>query len=511
MKNHKLFTRSTFLGLSLILVSSLLPLSVVAKDTTDASTSADSTTSTKKTKTTKNKTSKAKSEKSKETKESEASKESKKSKESKEGKKGKSKHSGKGKTEESNTSTTTSSTTSGIADQKSDEVLHQLSEHYAALKSWKSRLIQKLVASSEQKSVELLSVVDVSVKQPNLIALNLRAGMPGGSMYSDGKDAYFYSQILNKYNVKPAPSDLEKLFGDVSSRYVNGPYAMYSLLPSVVGKDPYSSIMAGVKKVEYAGTEDVEGTPCHHLRFTQANFNWDLWVDAGKDPWIVKVSPDLFADIANAAPKSLGRVLSKNTKMSLTFRYKNWVANPSLKKTAFDFEPPPESTETKSFAPDTAEEKPEKTEKSPLVGKEAPTFKLALTDGKEFDLSKHKNKDVVVIDFWASWCPPCRESLPVLLKVTKNFKDNHVVFYPINVGESLDTVKEYLTKANLDMVAALDSDKKISELYGVNGIPQTVIIDKNGVIQVLDVGYSSNMEKRITSDLETLVKSKSSD
>lgn len=495
MKKHELFARSTFVGLSLVLVSALLPLDVCAKkssaDSSATTENATTESTTTKSKSTKSKTTKAKTEKT-----------------------AKTKHSKKTKGDETSTSSSassnSSSTTAGIADQKSDEILHSLSDLYSGLKSWKSRLIQKLVASSDQKSVELLSVVDVSVKQPDLIALNLRAGMPGGSMYSDGKDAYFYSQILNKYNVKQAPSDLEKLFGDASSRYVNGPYAMYSLLPSVVGKDPYGSIMAGVKKVEYAGTEDVDGTACHHLRFTQANFNWDLWVDAGKNPWIVKVSPDLFADLAGATPKSLGRVIPKNTKMSLTFRYKNWVANPSLKKSAFDFEPPPESTETRSFAPDTAEEKPEKPEKSPMVGKDAPTFKVPLTDGKEFDLSRHKNKDVVVIDFWASWCPPCRESLPVLLKVTKGFKNEHVVFYPINVGESLETVKEYLTKANLDMVAGLDTDKKISQLYGVNGIPQTVIIDKNGVVQVLDVGYSTDMERRITSDLDALVKSKSS-
>ncbi|MBI2809258.1 MAG: redoxin family protein [Candidatus Melainabacteria bacterium] len=433
MKNYRLFTRSSIVGVSLVMVSTLLPLNVFAKksstDSTSSETSTSDSTSSKKSSTEKTpKTKKEKTVKEKTTKAKHSEK--------------KSKH------EETNTSSTSSTSTSGTADQKSDEVLHQVSNFYVGLKTWKTRLIQKLVASSETKTVELLSVVDVSVKQPDMIALNLRAGMPGGSMYCDGKDAYFYSQILNKYNVKPA-TELEKLFSDSSSRYVNGPYAMYSLLPSLIGKDPYSSIMAGVKKVEYAGVEDVDGTPCHHLRFTQANFNWDLWVDSGKNPWIVKVSPDA------------------------------------------------------------AEEKPEKTEKSPMVGKDAPTFKLALTDGKEFDLSKHKNKDVVVIDFWASWCPPCRESLPILTKVTKSFRGEHVVFYPINVGEDIDKVKNYLSKANLDVTAALDTDRKVSELYGVNGIPQTVIIDKNGVIQVLDVGYSSDMEKRITSDLDALVKNKS--
>lgn len=506
MKNFRLFTRSSVLGVSLVMMTTLLPLNVFAEKSNTDSSSPESNTSTSTSdsssskKSSKTKTSKPKKEKTSEDKPT-------KEKTSKE-KTTKTKSEKKEKHKETNTSSTTSTNANGAADQKSDEILHQVSDFYVGLKTWKTRLIQKLVASSDTKTVELLSVVDVSVKQPNMIALNLRAGMPGGSMYCDGKDAYFYSQILNKYNVKPA-TELEKLFSDSSSRYVNGPYAMYSLLPSLVGKDPYASIMAGVKKAEYVGAEDVDGTPCHHLRFTQASFNWDLWVDSGKNPWIVKVSPDLFADLANTAPKSLGRALAKNTKMSLTFRYKNWLANPSLKKNVFDFEPPPESTEARTFAPEAADEKPEKTEKSPMVGKDAPTFKLALTDGKEIDLSKHKGKDVVILDFWASWCPPCRESLPILTKVAKNFKNEHVVFYAINAGEDVETVKAYLSKANIDVIAALDSDKKISELYGVNGIPQIVIVDKNGVIQVLDVGYSSDMEKRITSDLDALVKSKS--
>lgn len=450
MKNHRLFTRTSVLGVSLVMAATFLPLGADAKS-----------------------------------------------------------KSVKKKNKHEVTTTTAAPTASTVADQKSDEIVHHVSDFYLGLKRFKTRLIQKLVASSESKTVELLSVVDVGVKVPNMIALTLRAGMPGGSMYCDGTNAYFYSQILNKYSVKPAPDELEKLFGDVSSRYVNGPYAMYSLLPSLVSKDPYTSIMAGVKKTEYVGTEEVDGTSCHHIRFTQDKFSWDLWIDAGKNPWVVKVSPDLFADVTSTLPKTLGRVVPHSTKMSLTFRYKDWAANPNLKPKFFKFVPPPESTESKSFAPDTAEEKPEKAEKSPMVGKEAPSFNLTLTDGKQLDFGKHKHNDVVVLDFWASWCPPCRESLPIFNNVTKAFKGKHVVFYPVNVGEDAETVKNYLTKAGIDAPVALDTDKKVSELYGVNGIPQMVIIDKSGIVQFLDVGYSTDLERRLTADLDSLLRSKS--
>jgi hypothetical protein len=98
MKNYRLFTRSAIVGMSLVLVSSLLPVSVFAKKS-----GGDETSKTKSSKT---------------------------------------KHSSKkSKKEETNTSTTTTSTTSGIADPKSDELLHQLSSFYSGLKSWKTRLI----------------------------------------------------------------------------------------------------------------------------------------------------------------------------------------------------------------------------------------------------------------------------------------------------------------------------------------------------------------------------------
>lgn len=424
-------------------------------------------------------------------------------------------HSAKAKTSKKSKKTaeeTPVSTTPSVADPKTDAIVHDVSNYYSNLKSLRTRLIQRLNASTDSKTVELLSVVDVAVKKPDMIAINLRAGMPGGSLYCDGNNAYFYSQILNKYTVKPAADDYEKLFADANSRYVNGRYAMFSLLPSLLSKNPYSSIMAGVQKTDYIGTEDVDGTPCHHMRFSQDKFVWDLWVDAGAHPWIVKVSPDLFSDTSGRGRAQHG------AKMSLSFRYKNWVANSSIKNKEFVFVSPPESSEAKTFVTQGIEEDkapapssapapaPAPAEdKSPLVGKPAPEFKLATVGGSDVTLATHKGSDIVVLDFWASWCPPCREGLPIVSRVTKALNGKHVVFYAVNVGEDADTIKQFLTSRNLDITALMDKDKKVSNLYKVNGIPQTVIIDKNGIVQSVEIGFSRNMEQGLTTKLNKLV------
>ena len=72
----------------------------------------------------------------------------------------------------------------------------------------------------------------------------------------------------------------------------------------------------------------------------------------------------------------------------------------------------------------------------PLLDESVPMFTLDMVGGGRLDLGKHRNKDVVILDFWASWCGPCRIGLPILNKVAQDYKDKNVVFYAINLKES---------------------------------------------------------------------------
>ena len=124
----------------------------------------------------------------------------------------------------------------------------------------------------------------------------------------------------------------------------------------------------------------------------------------------------------------------------------------------------------------------------PLKGKDAPDFMLPGVDGKPVSLSSHAGKDVVVLDFWASWCPPCRKGLPVLDSLAASMKGKPVVFYAINIRESAALVTEFARREKLTLPMLLDDSGLVADDYGVTTIPQTVIIDRTGKVHSVEVG-----------------------
>jgi thiol-disulfide isomerase/thioredoxin len=127
-----------------------------------------------------------------------------------------------------------------------------------------------------------------------------------------------------------------------------------------------------------------------------------------------------------------------------------------------------------------------------LMGKPAPDFKMDLLSGGQAKLADHKGKDVVIIDFWATWCPPCVAELPMVADVAKSRADKGVVFYAINEEEEPADIKPFLEEKKLtDLKVALDKDGEVSKAYLVDPLPQVVIIGKDGVVKTVLIGIKS--------------------
>jgi len=139
----------------------------------------------------------------------------------------------------------------------------------------------------------------------------------------------------------------------------------------------------------------------------------------------------------------------------------------------------------------------------PLNGAQAPPFTLENLQGESVSLASHLGKDVVVLDFWATWCPPCRKGLPVLDRLSKTYAEKSVAIYAVNIREGDTLVSRFVEENKLSLGILLDTKGMVADDYGVSGIPQTVIIDRTGKIHAIHVGVSPfGFEASLASDIE---------
>jgi cytochrome c biogenesis protein CcmG/thiol:disulfide interchange protein DsbE len=118
---------------------------------------------------------------------------------------------------------------------------------------------------------------------------------------------------------------------------------------------------------------------------------------------------------------------------------------------------------------------------SPLVGRAAPDFTLAQLDGEPVTLSKLRGQ-VVVVNFWASWCAECHTEQPALNQTWQRFRDSGVVVVGVNFEDTADDAGDYVRATGVEYPVVEDSDSRTALAFGVRGIPETFLIDRTGRI-----------------------------
>lgn len=136
------------------------------------------------------------------------------------------------------------------------------------------------------------------------------------------------------------------------------------------------------------------------------------------------------------------------------------------------------------------------------VGEMAPNFKLKnLTSGEYISLQDYQGK-IVILDFWATWCAPCKESLPELERLVAENQSLSVL--AINIDDKKDNAIRFLKKYDLQLTALFDEKKEVVGMYEIPAMPSAIIIDQDGYIRFLHLGYNKNHFEEIQKEINDL-------
>lgn len=136
----------------------------------------------------------------------------------------------------------------------------------------------------------------------------------------------------------------------------------------------------------------------------------------------------------------------------------------------------------------------------------APDFALPARGGEQLSLGQFKGQ-VVMINFWATWCGPCRQEMPLLEGIYRKYKPMGFTMIGVNVEPDSKAAEEWLGKqVKVTFPVAFDTDSKVSKLYKVNGMPNSVIIDRKGNVRMLHRGYKPGDENLYLDQIRALVR-----
>ena len=139
------------------------------------------------------------------------------------------------------------------------------------------------------------------------------------------------------------------------------------------------------------------------------------------------------------------------------------------------------------------------------TGGRAPQFTLAARSGANISLAQYQGQ-VVMINFWASWCGPCRQEMPLLDSIYKQYHRMGFTLIGVNVEPDSNAANQWLKETPVSFPILYDKESKVSKMYDVAGMPSTVIIDRAGKVRALHRGYKPGDENGYLDSIRTLVR-----
>lgn len=137
-------------------------------------------------------------------------------------------------------------------------------------------------------------------------------------------------------------------------------------------------------------------------------------------------------------------------------------------------------------------------------GETAADFTLKSNTGENLKLSELRG-EIVMINFWASWCGPCRQEMPELESLYQRYKPMGFTLLGVNVDDQVKNADKMLKQIAVSFPVLFDKEHKVSDLYEVAAMPTTILVDRNGTIRDIHLGYQPGTEKLYQEQIESLL------
>ena len=137
-------------------------------------------------------------------------------------------------------------------------------------------------------------------------------------------------------------------------------------------------------------------------------------------------------------------------------------------------------------------------------GQTAPEIALKDLGGKPIKLSSLKGK-VVLVDFWASWCGPCRESMPFLEKLSKSYGEQGLVVLGVNIDNDVAAARKFLKELPVSFSVVNDAEKSVAKAYAPPTMPSSYLIDRQGKVHVVHAGFRRSDAAKLEAEIKNLL------
>ena len=415
------------------------------------------------------------------------------------------------------------------ADQRARKIVDEALAKYRAAKSYEDKLAGRMEIVATDKDGQ-------DVGQANEYAATLLFSRPNRiafptdnfAIYCDGKKLWLYTATLDQYTEADAPErvDYSKLVEELMAD--DPPHPILYLLDQPDKK--FAELFPMVREFTGVTREEREGHPGLRVAglfdASQTPFElgpelvpFSLWFDEKTG-----LLGELKIEFTAAFKKMLGltdeppgkekeQEQEEETPPGMPKHVERAVASVTLSDVKLDADIPADRF---VYKPDAGVEKVAKFDwhklmqppnPRDLIGKPAPNFAGNGLDEKPLDLEKLRGR-VVILDFWATWCVPCVQAIPQIQKLVEKFAEQPVSFIGINQDAkgSEKKVKKFVADKKMTFRQFLDPASKLGRQYKVAGIPCTFLLDKQGVVQDVRVGYKADLEEDLGKAIEKLLK-----